>query len=141
MTARMLPSLWSRLGLLPGENDLPAGGNGGAAGGPVQPPVNAWEEAEAFHVELELPGVPQDRVHVTVTDGTDVLVEAERPAPAGPVAWHRRERGPGRFRRLLRLTVPVETDKVEARLEHGVLHLTLPKAESARPRRIPVRGE
>jgi HSP20 family protein len=141
-TARVLPSLWSRLGRLPAEADrLFDGWCEALSGGAVPPPVNLWEEAEAFRVEAELPGVPQDKVSVTVTNGTDLLLEGERPASGEGVAWHHRERGPGHFRRLLRLPTPVDADKVEARLVNGVLNLTLPKAESARARRVAVRGE
>jgi HSP20 family protein len=142
MTARTLPSLWSRLSRLPGEADrFLEGWYDFLRDGSVAPPVNLWEEPEAFRAEVELPGVPQDKVSVTVTNGTDLLLEGERPAAGDGVAWHCRECGAGRFRRLLRLPVPVEADKVEARLENGVLHLTLPKAASARPRRIAVKGE
>jgi HSP20 family protein len=136
MNAHLLPSLWARLYQLPpGTDSLPNGHDEAVS----SPPINVWEEAEAFHVEAELPGVPQDKVNVTVTDGTDLLLEGEHPATSN-AAFLRRERGVGRFRRLLRFPLPVEADKVEARLENGVLHLTLPKADRVRPRRIEVKS-
>ncbi len=140
MNARLMPSLWSRLYALPPQANGFADGQEEESRACFSSPVNVWEEPEAFHVEAELPGVPQDKIGVTVTGGTDLLLEGERPA-AGAATWLRRERGAGCFRRLLRLPLPVEADKVEARLENGVLHLTLPKAESVRPRRIAVKGE
>jgi HSP20 family protein len=141
MITNRLPALCARLSRLPAEVDRIFEGFDAALGGLSLAPVNVREEAEAFLVEVELPGVPPDRVAVTVTHGTDLLVEAERPAGAERGAWHRRERGTGRFRRLLRLPLPVEADRVEARLENGVLFLTLPKAEAVRPRHIDVKGE
>jgi HSP20 family protein len=141
MTTNRLPALWDRLARLPAEVDRLFEGFSLSQGDFTPAPVNVREEAEAFLVEVELPGVPQDRVNVTVTHGTDLLVEAERPAGAERGAWHRRERGTGRCRRLLRLPLPVEADRVEARLENGVLFLTLPKAAAGRPRRIDVKGE
>jgi HSP20 family protein len=133
----MLPSLWARLHQLPSDADYRPNGHEEAFS---SPPVNVWEEAETYHLEAELPGVPQDKVAVTVTGGTDLLLEGERPE-IGKVAFLCREHGGGRFRRLLRFPLPVEADKVEARLENGVLHLRLPKADSVRPRRIDVRAE
>ena len=56
-------------------------------------------------------------------------------------AWHRRERTAGEFVRTLSLPYPVDPEKVEARLENGVLHVTLAKHASAQPRKIPVKAE
>ena len=67
---------------------------------------------------------------------------ATRPEEDGKGRWHRRERGFGRFQRVLRLPLPVEADKVEAKLENGLLRVTLPKGEEARSRRkIAVKAE
>jgi HSP20 family protein len=141
-----LPSLLDRLGRLPGElEDLV----GNLAAAPrawwvncyPYPLVNVREDAEAVHVEAEVPGVAQDQIEVLVQHGTELTLQGERPAKSGANGtWHRQERGAGRFRRVLTLPAPVDGAKVEARLEHGVLRLTLPKAESVKPRRIPVQG-
>jgi HSP20 family protein len=138
MTAHLLPSLWGRLNRLPAETDGPGVS---VPTDTTVPLVNVWEEPESFFIEAELPGVPQDQIHVNVTNGTDVVIEAQRPTEPERAAWHRCERSPGRFWRALCLPLPVEADQVEARLENGVLRLTLPKAASARPRRIAVKAE
>jgi HSP20 family protein len=54
------------------------------------------------------------------------------------VSYHRRERGVGEFKRVLRLPVEVDADKVEATLHDGVLLVKLPKAAAAKPRKIQV---
>jgi len=81
-------------------------------------------------------------VDVTVTEGNRVTVAGERKAaePANAV-WHRQERFAGTFARELTLPAPVDADKVEARFEHGVLKVTLPKSEAARPRKIAIKAE
>jgi HSP20 family protein len=55
--------------------------------------------------------------------------------------WHRQERGFGKFARSLTLPFNVNADKVDAKFENGVLLVKLPKHESARPRKITVKGE
>ena len=106
------------------------------------PALNVWEDAEAFHVEAEVPGLSQDQLQVAVTHKTQLLIQGERkPQEPAEGRWHRRERGQGRFQRLVELPAPVGADKVEAKLENGLLFLTLPKAEEARPRRIAVKAE
>jgi HSP20 family protein len=101
-----------------------------------------WEDESAFHVEAELPGLTREQFQVTVAHRNEVTIQGERAEDESlKGTWQRRERGFGRFQRVLTLSAPVEADKVEARLEYGVLRLTLPKAEEARPRRIAVKTE
>jgi HSP20 family protein len=103
-----------------------------------RPAVNVWEVPEAVKVELELPGVKSDQVELSVT-GDELSIKVDRPdeVPEG-TTYHRRERPVGSFARVLRLPVPVDANRVEAEMRHGVLTVSLPKAESARPRKIQV---
>jgi HSP20 family protein len=106
------------------------------------PPVNVWEEDEALHVEAELPGMKLDQLEIYVCEGTQLTLQGERQlCKAENGVWHRQERGVGKFNRTIALPVAVDPDKVEARFENGVLHVTLPKSEAAKPRRITVKGE
>jgi len=105
------------------------------------PLVNVWEDADAYHVEAELPGVVQEGLDVQVSHGNQVTISGERKTTVPEGSWHRRERGAGKFSRVLSFPAPIAADKVEAKLESGVLHLTLPKAEEAKPRRITVKAE
>lgn len=140
-----LPAMLSRLGRLPGDLEELMGN---LASKPRDwwmqsfpyPLVNVREETDAFHVEAEVPGLTQDQVEVLIRHGTELTLQGERkPASGETGTWHTRERSEGRFQRVLTLPTPVNADKVQARLEHGVLRVVLPKAESVRPHRIPVR--
>jgi HSP20 family protein len=81
-------------------------------------------------------------LEIYVTGGNQLILKGERKLCASAKGvWHRQERTFGAFNRSLTLPFPVEADKVDARLENGVLHLKLTKHESARPRKIPVKAE
>ena len=108
---------------------------------PAAPPVNVWEDAEKLYVEVELPGLKLEDISIEITEGNVLMIQGERKAPETPKGvWHRQERGFGKFARALELPYPVEVGKVEARFERGVLFIILPRAEAAKPRRIPVKG-
>jgi HSP20 family protein len=145
-SSRLLPTLWASFDRLQGEmgrlfDDLGVGLPRNVAL-VAFPPVNVWEDADAFRVEVEVPGLTQEQVQVSVTNKNQLTLQGERlPEEAGKGRWHRRERGFGRFQRVLKLPTPVDADRVEAKLENGLLQLTLPKAEEARPRRIAVKAE
>ena len=103
-----------------------------------QPSVNVWESGDAVVAEAELPGVQRDQINISVV-GNELTLKVERPElEKEGVTFHRRERPGGSFVRVLRLPTEVDADRVEANLCNGVLTVTLPKAESARPRKIHV---
>jgi HSP20 family protein len=115
------------------------GGAGGFAG--VGPAVNVWADEHAVFVETDLPGIDPAQLDVSVTEGNRLTIQGERPeVDVENAVWHRQERGHGTFVRELTLPTLVDADKVEARYEAGVLRLTLPKAEAAKPRKITVRS-
>ena len=117
---------------------------GGRPDGPLcgmfrsQPAANVWEQNDALMVEMEVPGVKSDQLDISVAGGElSVKVNAPDVTEEG-VTYHRRERPVGSFSRIMRLPVEVNADRVEAELHDGVLTITLPKAESAKPRKINV---
>jgi len=104
-------------------------------------PLDVSETENEFVVKASLPGIKPDDVHITVHGDTLTIrgeskVEEEKKGEH----WHLRERRSGVFQRSLSLSAPVDSDKAQAEFEHGVLTLTLPKAESAKPRQIKVGG-
>lgn len=105
------------------------------------PALNVWEGAGALYVEAELPGIRNDDLDISVV-GQQLLIKGRRPdfQPDEGVSFHRRERGVGEFVRVIELPVEVDADGVEAKLADGVLLITLPKAEAAKPRKIEVKG-
>lgn len=106
------------------------------------PAVNVWEEGDNVFVEAELPGLDLKDLEIFVTGGRQLTIKGERkPLTAEKGVWHRQERTFGAFHRGLELPFHVDADKVEAKLENGVLLVKLAKHESARPRKISVKAE
>jgi HSP20 family protein len=118
-------------------------GNGSTIAGPaVFPALNVWEEGEEVFVEAELPGLNLKDLEIYVSGGNQLTIKGERkPNLPDKGVWHRQERAFGSFSRSLTLPFPVDADKVDARLENGVLSIRLSKHESARPRKIAVKAE
>ncbi len=104
------------------------------------PAVNVWEDDENLYAEAEVPGLSMNDLEILVV-GNEVTIKGRRNTPADEnVAYHRQERGAGEFARVLTLPVNVNADRVEAVLKDGILMLTLPKAEEAKPRKINIRN-
>ncbi len=103
------------------------------------PAADVTEGSDVWTVDIDLPGVPRDKVRVTVADGT-LTVEGERTpktSAEGDVSF-RSERAHGTFRRRFSLPDTVDPEKVAAEHKDGVLRIRLPKAETAKPREIEV---
>ena len=107
----------------------------------VSPRVDVMETENEFLLVADLPGVDPAKLDVTVTEGNQLTIQGERAAPeVKGAAWVRQERPSGSFTRVVGLPALVDADKVEARYEQGVLRLTLPKHEAAKPRKIQVQA-
>ena len=105
----------------------------------VFPPMNVTQDARNFYVRAEVPGMkPADLSVSALSNRVSIAGKREIPKEAGKVSYHRKERAEGEFSRTVTLPGEVATDKVEARYTDGVLTLTLPKAEEAKPRQIAV---
>jgi HSP20 family protein len=119
-------------------------GDDGNRGGTLTafPPVNVYEDGDNLYVEAELPGVNLDDLEIYVTGQDQLTLKGER-KPQAPEKGvrHRQERGFGTFTRTVALPFPVDPNQVDARLEHGVLTIKLVKHESAKPRKVAVKGE
>lgn len=102
------------------------------------PALNVWEQGDDLYAEAEVPGLKNEDLEISVIAG-DLTIRGRRgqQLPAG-AAFHRQERGTGEFNRVLRLPIEIDANKVEATLRDGVLTIKLPKAESAKPRKIQV---
>jgi len=104
------------------------------------PAINLWQDADKVYAEAEVPGMNLEGLEIYVTGGNQLVIKGERkPQEFGQSTWLRQERGFGQFTRVLSLPVTVDADKVEATLANGVLTLTLPKSEEAKPRKIIVK--
>jgi HSP20 family protein len=102
------------------------------------PALNVWEDGETIFAEAEVPGLKADDIDISVV-GNELTLRGRRGGESREgVAYHRQERGVGEFNRVIRLPVEVNASKVEASLNHGVLLVHLPKAETAKPKKIQV---
>jgi HSP20 family protein len=106
------------------------------------PPLNVWEECDHCFVEADLPGVELKDLEILVSGDNELTLKGERhDVNLDKGVWHRQERSFGAFSRMLTLPFAVDPDRVEAKLENGVLTIKLAKHESAKPRRIAVKAE
>ncbi len=112
----------------------------GPAGG-VYPPVNVFDQADAYVVKVELPGVQPDKVRIDLEDNTLVL-RGERAwtEPRDDAAFHRREREQGQFRRVVHMPGRLASDEAKADYRDGVLTIRVPKAKESRPRRVDIQA-
>lgn len=108
------------------------------ASGPGMP-LDLVRDGETFVAYLDVPGVDAETIDIDVEDRT-LTVRATRKAPEGEgLQWLARERSAGTYARQLTLGYGVALDKVEAEYADGVLKLTIPVAEEAKPRKIAVK--
>ena len=104
-----------------------------------EPYVDMYETPEELVLRAELPGMKRDDIQLNIQAGA-LTISGQREADneASVDNYHRIERRYGRFTRGFRLPTLVEEDKIAATYEDGVLTVRLPKAASARPRRIEI---
>jgi len=102
------------------------------------PRTNLYEHGDNFEIRAEVPGLEKDDLNVKI-QGNYLEISGERKsdAPEG-YKTHKTERGIGFFSRSFTLPADVDSTKVEATLKNGVLYLTLPKHEAAKPKKISI---
>ncbi len=103
------------------------------------PAVDVYEDKENFIVKAELPGMKKEEINVTLHDGSLSISgerKSEEKVEKGEV--YRSERFFGRFQRTVALPTSVDAGKIKAQYQDGVLTVTLPKAEEAKPKHIDV---
>jgi HSP20 family protein len=103
------------------------------------PALDVHEDKDSFVVRTELPGLKREDIDVSLHDGA-LIISGERKAEVRQegVEVHRQERFYGKFQRALTLPEPVAADKIKAQYQDGVLTVTLPKTEAAKPKKIDV---
>ena len=103
----------------------------------VVPGVDIFETNEGYVLEAEMPGVNKDGLEITL-DGTEITITGHRTnvPPAGQALF--RERQAVDYRRTFELDPAIDTGRISARMNQGVLTLTLPKSAKAKPQKIAV---
>jgi HSP20 family protein len=112
-------------------------GPNGTLARPTAMLMDAWRDGDLFHVEFDLPGVSEDSIDIDVERNV-VTVKAERPARASDAELLAAERPRGVFSRQLVLGDNLDTERIEASYDSGVLALKIPVAEHAKPRKIEI---
>lgn len=109
--------------------------------GILRPAMDVIESDKEVTIRVDLPGLKPDDVKVEVEDNTlSVSGEVGDTVEKEGERYHYRERSYGAFQRSVRLPSTVDTDKVEATFENGVLNIVLPKLPHAQPRQITVKA-
>jgi len=128
-TGRWLDSPVTRFAFLPGEAAR------------VYPLLNVSEDEHNLYVEALAPGLDPSSLGISVVQG-QLSISGEKNSGNGkvsPEAYHRNERAAGRFVRTITLPVDVDQEKAKAEYKNGILLVTLPKAEAAKPKQITVK--
>ena len=106
------------------------------------PALDVREADDRFEVKVDLPGLDPTDVNVTFEDGM-LTISGKRQFETEDrgETWHRVERGFGTFARSIRLPQTADTERIEASFDKGVLAVTVPKSEQAKPKTIEVKAK
>ena len=143
LTVSNLNGVFTRMASLNRAMDHVIGRADESFGGYWTPAMDAWETEHAFVVQLDLPGLTADQVDVNFDRNTLTVrgirgATIPQPEKEGEVRVFSAERAQGAFSRSLRFPLYVEASKIEASFNNGVLTITIPKAETAKPRKIEI---
>jgi HSP20 family protein len=103
----------------------------------IAPPASVIEAGNSYTLEIEMPGVTKDGLDISV-ENNELTIVGQRALPKieGTLIHH--ESRPENFRRTFELDPSIDADKISAKIEQGLVSLTLPKAEHVKPRKITV---
>jgi HSP20 family protein len=103
----------------------------------ITPPASVTEIADGYMLEIEMPGVKKDGLEISVANN-ELTIIGRRSLPAVEGTLIHRESRPENFRRAFEIDPSIDADKISAKIDQGLLTLTLPKAEHVKPRNITV---
>jgi HSP20 family protein len=101
------------------------------------PDVNIYETKDGYELEAELPGVNKDGLAITL-EGTEITITGHRASDVAAGEVRFRERHGADYRRVFDLDPAIDTSRISARMNQGVLFLSLPKSDAVKPRKIVV---
>ena len=102
-------------------------------------PLDIYETEEAFVVKGFLPGVSADQIDITAQQNTVTIRAEQQVEQQEGVRYYLRERPAGTWLRSFELPVAIDANRIEARLQNGVLTLTLPKAPETKPHKVQIK--
>jgi len=100
----------------------------------IRAPLSAWEVDDAYHLELDVPGVEKEDIELTFEKGTLQII-AQRKNPEPHKGLHD-ERVYGAITRSIALSDAVDPESISAKLDRGVLHVTVAKVPAVQPKKI-----
>jgi len=103
----------------------------------ITPPASVTEIADGYMLEIEMPGVKKDGLEISV-ENNELTIIGRRSLPAVEGTLIHRESRPENFRRAFEIDPSIAADKISAKIDQGLVTLTLPKAEHVKPRKITV---
>jgi HSP20 family protein len=103
----------------------------------ITPPASVTEITDGYVLEIEMPGVKKDGLDISV-ENNELTVIGRRSLPAVEGTLIHRESRPENFRRTFELDPSIDADKISAKVDQGLVTLTLPEAEHVKPRKITV---
>jgi HSP20 family protein len=103
----------------------------------ITPPASVAEIGDGYMLKIEMPGVKKDGLEISV-ENNELTIIGRRSLPAVEATLIHRESHPENFRRLFELDPSIDADKIGAKIDQGLVTLTLPKAEHVKPRKITV---
>jgi HSP20 family protein len=105
----------------------------------MSPRVNISENKDGYLLEAEMPGINKQGLEILL-EGNELTLVGRRPEESRGAELVYRESANRDYRRVFVLDPTIDTAKIDAKMENGVLHLSLPKAEQVKPRKITVTG-
>ena len=103
----------------------------------ISAPASVTEIGDGYMLEIEMPGVRKDGLEISVENNEMTIIGRRSLPPVEGTMIHRESR-PENFRRTFELDPSIDADKISAKIEQGLVTLTLPKAEHVKPRKITV---
>ena len=103
----------------------------------ITPPASVREISDGYTLEIEMPGVKKDGLEISV-ENNELTIIGRRSLPAVEGTLIHRESRPENFRRMFEIDPSIDADKISAKIDQGLVMLTLPKAEHVKPRKITV---
>ena len=103
----------------------------------ITPPASVTEIADGYMLEIEMPGVKKDGLEISV-ENNELTIIGRRSLPAVEGTLIHRESRPENFRRAFEIDPSIDADKISAKIDQGLVTLTLPKAEHVKLRKITV---
>ena len=103
----------------------------------ITPPASVTEIGDGYMLEIEMPGVKKDGLEISIENNELTIIGRRSLPPEGGTLIHRESR-PENFRRMFEIDPSIDADKISAKIDQGLVTLTLPKAEHVKPRKITV---